>query len=66
MINAKLSRRVGKVMSFADSMLDLPDTSKDTLRRHIENANSFSDLPKVWQDKILAAEIEIGITQGGE
>ena len=61
MVTPKISRRVGHVMGIAPSMVALPESTKDELRRAMEKAEVFEDLPQVWKFRIRQAEREVGV-----
>jgi len=62
MVAPKVSRRVGRVMGIAASMVALSDAQKAELRREMDKAEIFADLPQVWKFRIRQAEREVGVT----
>jgi len=42
-------------------MVALPESTKDELRRAMEKAEVFEDLPQVWKFRIRQAEREVGV-----
>jgi len=57
-----LSRRAGRAMGVAPSLITMPRADKQELRRELEKAEIFADLPRVWKFRIRQAEREVGVT----